>query len=1110
MPTTPRSLRIAGAAALLLATLVLDGTPSTPPPTDDVAFLPPRTLIGPEPLHGDGPPSPKPDLRAQIAASGSADAIVLLKVPEASSPTTSRAARRSRIHQAQEEVLRNFAPGELRGLHRFSMIPAIAAHITAQNLDRLLASPRVRAIGPNLSASIALSQSVPLVGADRAHRAGVTGAGILAAVIDTGVDANHPDLAGALADEHCFCQGNVLGDGVGCCPNGLEEQTGPGSGQDDNGHGTNVAGIVASRGDANLSAVGMAPGARVVSMKVLSATGGGFLLDTAKALDWILDNRPEVRVLNMSLASSTSYPAECDDSEPVNTAMGEAITSLRTQDSATSFAAAGNGGLVGELNSPACLKDAVSVGAVYDADIGVIAFSGCADVTSADKITCFSNVADFLDLLAPGCRINAPRLGGQFSAFCGTSQATPHAAGAAALLLEREPSLTPDEIVTRLQATGKMIDDGRIGRAFARLDAGAAILDLDGDGVQNLADDCPETPDPVQADADGDGIGDACDNCPATASPNQNDADHDGLGDPCDASPNTFPPETLFVVDPGNGGRIYQLDRSRHVVLNSFPTPEPAVGGGSGLAYAARRGTLFYTNGTTAGTPTIYELSAATGAVLHSFPQTNINGVTGITGLGASAGGLISLAIQPPNQSQLVVSPFSGVGFNVGFFLAGDTAGQGGVDGNAWPPSFDDHAGWFSRSTTAGVIGANVPMNQLQLLEFGSSVTMEQYLTPTRCVAAGANGSLQTVAQGDDVVVANEIQSGRNGICETNLPDGDDVVGCVIPGNDGVLETPPFYDDFELGNAILPGANGVCDTVVLQGDDRVGAFLSRKVNGLGAAGSLLFASTSDPSHDILYVLDAFAPAITIPRRGPAILETWINPTPSGPIEAIAAGPTDTDFDGVINGLDNCRAIANASQADQDGDRVGDPCDNCPAAYNPAQADFDGDGIGDACDPCVGTELSAAATLSAATLDVNAAGATFSMTVSLSLVCDPNHPVVVDATPLDRGRISRVGAVLLADPSAVACPAADGSPLFEAGLHENLAARSVSNKKAIMSFNRPADGDCRTLDGDGQDLVALVSGAVDGATVPVCVATRYRGVPLEACAQATVRNKGNRK
>jgi hypothetical protein len=123
------------------------------------------------------------------------------------------------------------------------------------------------------------------------------------------------------------------------------------------------------------------------------------------------------------------------------------------------------------------------------------------------------------------------------------------------------------------------------------------------------------------------------------------------------------------------------------------------------------------------------------------------------------------------------------------------------------------------------------------------------------------------------------------------------------------------------------------------------------VNGMDAAGNLLFVSTTDAAHDTLYALDAYAPAITTPRSGPVISDVWFNPTPSGPIEAVAAGPTDTDFDGVINDQDNCRAALNVSQFDGDADGAGDACDVCVTIYNPSQQDDDADGVGNPCDDC---------------------------------------------------------------------------------------------------------------------------------------------------------------
>ena len=111
--------------------------------------------------------------------------------------------------------VRGFAPGELQGLYRFSMIPAFTARLNLAQLAKLEGSPSVLSIGGNPAGSGALAQSNSMVGANLAHQAGVDGEGVIVAVLDTGIDSDHPDFEGALVEEQCFCQGPVLGDGVG-------------------------------------------------------------------------------------------------------------------------------------------------------------------------------------------------------------------------------------------------------------------------------------------------------------------------------------------------------------------------------------------------------------------------------------------------------------------------------------------------------------------------------------------------------------------------------------------------------------------------------------------------------------------------------------------------------------------------------------------------------------------------------------------------------------------------------------------------------------------------------------------------------------------------------
>jgi len=294
-----------------------------------------------------------------------------------------------------------------------------------------------------------------------------------------------------------------------------------------------------------------------------------------------------------------------------------------------------------------------------------------------------------------------------------------------------------------------------------------------------------------------------------------------------------------------------------------------------------------------------------------------------------------------------MASPYDGWRATTGFTLGNDLVGQGATASQDQPVSMDDHSGWLTWSLSSGVPDPAVPVNQMWLVEFSSAVIPEVYLTPTRCVAPGGDGALDTAPAGDDEVLFNEIHVGLDGLCQTLAPSDDDLAGCISAGPNGVVDTPVVGDDVLAAPVIGPGPNGACNTVSPAGDDVVGGFQNRWINGLGSVGDLLFASSPDIDH--LYVLDAFAPPATSPHSGPVILQVWADPMPGSPIQSVAAGPTDVDFDGVINDEDNCRAVANSGQSDGDGDKVGDDCDNCLLDQNADQANFDGDAEGDVCD-----------------------------------------------------------------------------------------------------------------------------------------------------------------
>ncbi len=417
----------------------------------------------------------QPEVPEALAQQSAMPVLVTLREPTAlGAAPLDIAALRSQVASIQGEVLAALPPGEFDLTYRYQAVPALAVRVSAVGLAKLAARPEVLEITLDAQGSAATTQSVPLIRADEAHSGGVTGAGVVVAVLDSGVDTDHPDLAGDILSEACFLSG-------GGCPGGGH------AAEDDNGHGTNVTGIIT--GDGTVAPIGVAPGAHIAAYKILNASGLGFFSDWLAALDDIIANHPEVDVVNMSLQSGALCPAG---------AMATAITTLRDQGVPT-FVSAGNHGTKSSLAVPACITDGLSVGAVYDAGLGTVNGwkTSCSDLgTAPDEVACWSDSDDSLDLLAPGAAITSTGSGGGMSVFLGTSQAAPHAAGVAALLLQAFPGLSVDELESRMKATGTLLtddlDDGdaATNRTTPRVDARVALLadseDSDGDGCANV------------------------------------------------------------------------------------------------------------------------------------------------------------------------------------------------------------------------------------------------------------------------------------------------------------------------------------------------------------------------------------------------------------------------------------------------------------------------------------------------------------------------------------------------------------------------------------------------------------------------------------------------
>jgi subtilisin family serine protease len=411
--------------------------------------------------------SASPDVLRELRDRGRVRVIVALREPEGT--LRDLALHNTQVAATQENVLGGLRPHEFRLTHRWASISAFAGDVTLSGLDKLLGDPDVLMVDLDPPAYAQAAESAALIRADQVHGAGFTGKGVVVAVLDTGVDTRHADLKDGVIAEACFCQSPS---GAPCCPNGSDRQSGPGSGLDDQGHGTNVAGIITS--DGRVAPRGIAPDAQIVDVKVLDRTGAGTSTSILSGLDFVINQRPEVRIVNLSLSLGNLFPGVCDSAASFTVAFANAIATLRNRGTLL-FAATANTGSASQVAVPACVERAIAVGAVYDQNIGTITF-GCTDSSTApDRVGCFSNSNATVDIVAPGAAVTSAGVGGGLSTFLGTSQACPVAAAVAALLLEARPSLSPDQIEGALENTGVTVTDPKNGLSFRRIDAKGAL-----------------------------------------------------------------------------------------------------------------------------------------------------------------------------------------------------------------------------------------------------------------------------------------------------------------------------------------------------------------------------------------------------------------------------------------------------------------------------------------------------------------------------------------------------------------------------------------------------------------------------------------------------------
>ena len=443
------------------------------------------------PLTAAEPPPEKVSAEVLYAASigGPVRVNVTLAAPAAPPPPISRPDIRGRVAAAQAAVLARLTPADFVVIHRHSAVPGLTGLASPAGIAKLASDPDVAAVTLDgvgsggserlpidaAAPALTLSRSVPMIHADAAHALGVTGVGVTVAVLDSGADTDHPDLADSISSQECFLTG-----AGSRCPNGLTRQSGVGAAEDDLGHGSNVTGIVTSNGV--VSSVGVAPGAKVLLYKILNSSNQGQFSDWDAALNDIIANHPEVRVVNMSLVSFSTYPGVCNSVDPTTTAAFNTLTAAGV----VIFVSAGNNAAKAAITYPACVSNAVSVGAVYDQTFSSSTFFGCTNTPATiDVPTCWSNSSPGLELLAPGSFIVSDGLSGGTSTYTGTSQASPHAAGVAALMLQNTPSVTPANIRARLKSSGVPRTDPANLITTPRIDALAAITAATLGGIDN-------------------------------------------------------------------------------------------------------------------------------------------------------------------------------------------------------------------------------------------------------------------------------------------------------------------------------------------------------------------------------------------------------------------------------------------------------------------------------------------------------------------------------------------------------------------------------------------------------------------------------------------------
>jgi subtilisin family serine protease len=393
-----------------------------------------------------------PTIWTALAEQGKTRIIVNLRIEDAAD--RSATAQAEHVRAAQQALLDALDPRRFAVQQRFQLIPAVALEVDETSLRAIAARQDVVAIEADVGGvghGITVDESLDLNGVTPLLSVGADGSGMKVAILDSGIDTDHPDFAGRVVSQACFCSG--------CCPGGSN------AAEDNNGHGTWVSGILAGNGD--IAPRGALPNVQIVAAKVLDSNQAFQNLSSIiSALDWVRVNHPDVDAVNMSLGTDILEPDNCDTKYA---SLTSAINNLRNIGAVVS-ASSGNQQSSNSMSSPACIRNVMGTAAAWDFT-GTGSTTFCSDAATPKKPACFSNRSTTTDLYAAGAYLTSTAMGsGIGSNLYGTSFASPMVAACAIALKQAAPNSTVAERETAMRNAPTQVTDSVSGRSYPFLD----------------------------------------------------------------------------------------------------------------------------------------------------------------------------------------------------------------------------------------------------------------------------------------------------------------------------------------------------------------------------------------------------------------------------------------------------------------------------------------------------------------------------------------------------------------------------------------------------------------------------------------------------------------